>query len=173
MLLGTQLQTCWQINGRVQGRSIVGGIDPKRNGPLDRIHIITDSDHTGCRRTTKKSSSVNKFHGIHCIKTVLSTHSTVALPSPESEHYVLTKWVQPSFWDSVNGASSGICLARQRGLGRARRVSARSLWLQHKVPEKAPDILKVVAKQNPADACAKCVAVKRLGMSQALRMTKA
>ena len=42
-------------------------------------------------------------------------------------------------------------------------------WLQHKVSEKAPDILKVVAKQNPADAGAKCVAVKRLGMSQAQR----
>ena len=74
-------------------------------------------------------------------------------------------------------ASSGIILASRRGLGRARHISTRFLWVQHKVQERAVSIHKVPGKQNPADVGTKCVteaemlaATQKLGMCHALAM---
>ena len=156
-----------------------------------RLDIYTDSDHAGCLRTRKSTSSINVLHGTHCIKTVAATQSTIALSSPESEFYALTKGcslaigTQSMFRDMQVDhqlkvhcdASSGISLAHRRGLGRARHISTRYLWVQQKVLEKVLEITKVPGKSNPADVGTKCVseremsaALEKMGMKIALRM---
>jgi hypothetical protein len=156
-----------------------------------RLDVFTDSDHAGCKRTRKSTSSINVLHGRHCIKTVSATQSTISLSSPESEYYALTKGcslglgTQSVFRDmdvdlQVHvhcDASSGISLAHRRGLGRARHISTRFLWVQQKVHDKSIEVHKVSGKTNPADAGTKCVpeqamldALGRLSMRHAVDM---
>ena len=163
---------------------------PKQSQP-ERVRMFTDSDHAGCKRTRKSTSSLALMHGRHCIRTSVATQSTIALSSPESEYYALVKGcsislgAQSMFMDmripvqvEVHcDASSGISLASRRGLGRARHISTRFLWVQHKVQERAVSIHKVPGKQNPADVGTKCVteaemlaATQKLGMCHALAM---
>ena len=56
-----------------------------------RIRFCTDNDFAGCRKTRKSKSSINILHDMQYIKTVSSTQPTIALSSPDSEYYALTK----------------------------------------------------------------------------------
>jgi hypothetical protein len=153
--------------------------------------MFTDSDFAGCVRTGKSTSATCCMLGQHCVRTSSTTQSTVSLSSPEAEFYSLVKGssialgVQAVLQDmgvyvtvSVKcDASSGISLASRRGLGRARHVNTRYLWIQEKTLSKAVTILKEKGTENPADIGTKCVteagieqAQERLKLFSALKM---
>lgn len=110
------------------------------------------------------------------MKTVSSTQSTVALSSPESEYYGVVKGGSLSiglralmrdfgldhnitvYTDNDSGASLG----RRRGLGRARHIETRFLWLQEKVGDKTINLARVPGKKNPADIGTKHVPAKNI-----------
>ena len=119
-------------------------IQYQRQAMPTKLTIFTDSDHAGCKLTRKSTSGVVAMLGGHCIKTSSATQSTIGLSSPESEYYALVKGssiglgLQAVLADANTevevevrcDASSGISLANRRGLGRARHVSTRYLWVQ-------------------------------------------
>jgi len=136
----------------------------------DKLRPFTDSDHAGCKLTRKSTSGLCVMFGSHCIKTSATTQSTIGLSSPESEYYALVKGasaglgIQALLADLNKkvevhcqcDASSGISLASRRGLGRARHVSARYLWIQQRVAQKEVFVHKVPRKLNPSDLGTRC-----------------
>ena len=118
--------------------------------------------------------------------------STIAISSPESEYYSLVKGssitigIQSMLKDMMidvgvqilSDASSGISLASRRGLGRARHISTRYLWIQQHVADKSIEVTKVPRKDNPSDIGTRCVteaeiftAFRQLSMVPALSMS--
>ena len=122
------------------------------------IDVFTDSDHAGCLRTRKSTTGLTVMIGGHCGKTSATTRSTIALSSPKSEYYgmvngssvglgmqALTKDFGLDLKLRVHtDASSGLALSQRRGLGRARHISTRFLWLQQKVKR----ILRTLAQST-------------------------
>ena len=132
---------------------------------------IRDSDFAGCQSSRKSTSAHCILLGTHCVRTASNTQSTVSLSSPESEYYGVVKTasitigiqsvlndmgiqVGVEIWSD---ASSGISLASRRGLGRARHVATRFLWLQQHVRNKTITIKKVKGTENPSDIGTKAV----------------
>ena len=142
----------------------------QRQHSPSKITLYCDSDHAGCKLTRKSTSGLCAMLGGHCVKTSATTQSTIGLSSPESEYYALVKacsnglGIQSLMRDMGRelevhvhcDASSGISLANRRGLGRARHVSARFLWVQQRVARKEVFVHKVNRKLNPSDIGTRC-----------------
>ena len=134
------------------------------------LRVFTDSDHAGCKLTRKSTSGLCIQFGQHVVKTGSTTQSTLGLSSPESEYYALIKGASAGIGiqsvladmgvqvavDVYCDASSSISLAQRRGLGRARHVATRHLWIQDKVQKKEVQVHKIPRKLNPADLGTRC-----------------
>ena len=59
-------------------------------GP-SHVVVFTVSDHAGCLRTRKGTSSLKLFHGSHMLRSTSTTQGVIALSSGESELYALVK----------------------------------------------------------------------------------
>ena len=57
----------------------------------NRIVVCTDSDHAGCLRTRKSTSSTKLFYGAHLLRSTRTTQAVISLSSGESEFYALVK----------------------------------------------------------------------------------
>ena len=137
---------------------------------------ISDSDFAGCQYSRKSASAHCILLGTHCIRTASKTQSIVSLSSPESEYYGVVKAASITMGirtilkdmgiqvdvEILSDASSGISLASRRGLGRARHVATRFLWLQQHVRDKTVIIKKVKGTQNPSDIGTKAVSGKSI-----------
>ena len=58
---------------------------------------ITDSDHAGCLKTRKSTSSSKLFYGSHMLRSTSTTQGVIVLSSGESE-----------FYSPVKGTSAGL-----------------------------------------------------------------
>ena len=58
---------------------------------LSHVVVFTDSDHAGCLKTRKNTSSSKLFYGSHMLRSTSTTQGVVALSSAESELYALVK----------------------------------------------------------------------------------
>jgi len=143
------------------------------------ITCYSDSDHAGCLRTRRSSSSAKIFFGIHMIKSTSTTQTVHSLSSGESEFYaavkaaamgigavsmlrdlgldlekpvdIRVKQMEDSCLEIHTDASAGIGIASRRGAGRVRHIATPTLWLQKLIGDKKAVIKKVPGADNVAD----------------------
>ena len=144
------------------------------------LNLYTDSDWAGCRRTRKSTTGGVLMRGPHCIKTWSVTQGPIALSSAEAEHYAMVDGVVRTMGMQamckeigVKGTSGPIILhadsssaksfACRRGLGKARHIQTRCLWLQKAVADRRMSVRKVAGTANPADLLTKLLGVEPAG----------
>ena len=144
-----------------------------------KITCFSDSDHAGCLKTRRSSSSVKVFYGRHLLRSSSTTQTVVALSSGESEFYAAVRAASTGIGavsmlrdlgrDLENpvevkvkhqdnpcleiraDASAGIGIASRRGAGRVRHIATPTLWLQKLIQDKKAAIVKVPGDKNCAD----------------------
>ena len=125
------------------------------------------------------------MRGPHCLKTWSATQGPIALSSAEAEHYAMVDNVVKALGvqtmceeiglKGVSGlitlhtdSSSAKSFASRRGLGKARHIQTRCLWLQQAVADRRVLVKKVAGTANPAELLTKYLATEPAG-----RMAKA
>ena len=152
---------------------------PRQTEVPKKIVCYSDSDHAGCLRTRRSSSSTKVFYGNHLLKSSATTQTVTALSSGESEFYAgvkatsigigfvsmlkdlgveLEQSVEVKVKSQDNAcleiradASAGIGIASRRGAGRVRHIATPTLWLQKLIGDKKVLITKVPGADNCAD----------------------
>ena len=136
------------------------------------LDLFTDSDWAGCRRTRKSTTGGVVMRGPHCLKTWSVTQGPIALSSAEAEYYSMVDGVIKAMGIQSLGkevglshlsgpirlhtdSSSAKSFASRRGLGRARHVETRRLWLQEAVADRRVLVSKVSGIRNPANLLTK------------------
>jgi hypothetical protein len=138
------------------------------------MDLYTDSDWAGCRRTRKSTTGGAAMRGPHCLKTWSVTQGPIALSSAEAEYYAMVDGTTKALGFQTSCREIGIRMcgpitlhtdssaaksfASRRGLGKARHVQTRSLWLQQAVAERRVLVRKVAGTVNPADLLTKYLA---------------
>ena len=107
--------------------------------------VFTDSDHAGCLRTRKSTSSFKIMYGQHLLRSASSTQAVISLRSGESEFYSLVKGVAAGLGavamlrdlgvELTGGATvevkvdstAGRGVAMRRGAGRIRHIATPTL----------------------------------------------
>ena len=106
------------------------------------------------------------------MKTLSATQGQIALSSAEAEYYAMVDNVMKAMGVramaeeiGIHGVSGPIVLhtdsssaksfASRRGLGKARHIQTRCLWLQQAVAERQVLVRKVAGTENPADLLTK------------------
>ena len=96
----------------------------------------------------------------------------MALSSAESELYAMNAGAAEGLYvqgllreagmcyplEVLCDSSAAVALTRRRGLGRARHLDVRELWIQDQIQKGAIKIRHVPGKTNPADALTKALA---------------
>ena len=136
-----------------------------------KLRIQVDADHAGDAVTRRSTTGMIAFYGQHPIKHSSNVQSTIALSTGESEYYALVKagstglgiqslledWscelevVLETDSNAAKGQGSRI------GLGKARHVQTRYLWLQERVAADHLRIHKVLGEKNCSDILTKSV----------------
>ena len=133
--------------------------------------IQVDSDHAGDTVTRESTTGMIAFYGRHVLKPSSNVQSTIALSTGESEYYALVKGgstglgIQSLFADygikaavtieSDSNAAKGT--VNRVGLGKARHIQTRYLWLQERVAKNHLKVVHVPGKQNRSDVLTKPV----------------
>ena len=137
----------------------------------EKLTIQVDADHGGDAVTRRSTTGMLAFFGRHVLKHSSNVQSTIALSTGESEYYAL-----------VNGGSTGLGLqslladfgietrvviesdsnaakgtVNRVGLGKARHIQTRYLWLQERVAEGHLTVHHVAGKKNKSDVLTKPV----------------
>ena len=132
----------------------------------------SDSDWAGCRRTRKSTTGGVSMRGPHCLKTWSATQGPIALSSAEAEYYAMVDNTMKAMGIKTMAEEIGIfgmsgpvvlhtdsssakSFASRRGLGKARHVQTRCLWLQQAVADRQVLVRKVAGTRNPADILTK------------------
>jgi len=137
----------------------------ERQGPVKEVHTYSDSDHAGCTRTRRSTSSTVVLLGRHYVKSTATTQQLQALSTGESEFYALVKATSVTIGirallkdygvDVTCGifadATAGIGMASRVGAGKVRHIHTPSLWIQRLVRDRLVTINKVAGTENPAD----------------------
>ena len=131
--------------------------------------VFTDSDHAGCLRTRKGTSSFKIVYGQHLLRSASSTQAVISLSSGESEFYSLVKGVAAGLGAlamlrdlgvELTGdatievkvdATAGRGVAMRRGAGRTRHIATPTLWVQKLVQDGKVKVSKIPGSANPAD----------------------
>ena len=139
-----------------------------------KIDCWTDSDHAGCTKTRKSTSSSKVFFGKHLLKSSSTTQTVLALSSAESEFYAAVKTTSIGLGCismmkdlgvdlkaehasrhpilEVNmDASAGRSISLRRGAGRIRHIATPTLWVQRLVQSGLVKVNKVDGESNLAD----------------------
>ena len=117
----------------------------RQNHPK-RVLALIDSDHAGCFRTRRLTTSNILTHGHHFLKMICSTQTQIALSSGESEWYALThaacaitglKNLSRDLGRNLEAhlmgdASAASVIGARRIVGKMRHLGTRSLWLRRK-----------------------------------------
>ena len=136
-----------------------------RQSPVGEVKVFTDSDHAGCVRTRKSTSSVVAMHGKHWLKSSSTTQQEQALSSGESEFYALVKGASlgiglKTLMEDIGkevlvilatDSTAGTGIAQRRGVGKVRHLATKTLWIQSAVARKLIKITRVPGVENPAD----------------------
>ena len=134
-----------------------------------------DSDHAGCRRTRKSTSSVLVFLGKHCPRSHCSTQQTIALSSGESEFYAAIKGLTVLLGMVMMLKDFGVVLAavletdstaalgmlKRRGSGQVRHLDTQFLWAQQVVQDGKAKLKKIDGESNAADLNTKHVGAEK------------
>ena len=114
-----------------------------------RLRVQVDADHGGDAVTRKSTTGMVAMYGMHVLKHSSNIQSTVALSTGESEYYALVKGGSVGLGLQSLCADLGLDLGvtiegdsnaakgtvNRVGLGKARRIQTRYLWLQERVAE--------------------------------------
>ena len=114
------------------------------------IHVYSDSDNAGCRRTRKSTSGIAIMIGKHCLTTRCKNQSVIALSSGEAELYAAVLGcsmgigVRQMYEDLgvalkvrvYMDATAGIAMLNRQGLGTVKHVATQYLWIQELVQNK-------------------------------------
>ena len=131
-----------------------------------RLDVYGDSDHAGCLKTRKSTTSMVLMRDAHCLEVSSHTQSTIPLSSGESECYGIVKCAALGFGarsmlsdfgmcaDVVvrTDLSNGLAVGSQRALGRLRHVQTRYLWVQQRVQQGDLRLKKEPGYTNVTDA---------------------
>ena len=133
------------------------------------IVMYCDSDHAGCLITRRSTTGLVTMLGSHCVKHSSNVQSTISLSSGESEFYAIVRAgsiglsLQAMLADwglnvglrirSDSSAARGT--TQRQGLGQARHVQTRYLWVQEKVATRALELERVGTEKNYSDICTK------------------
>ena len=137
----------------------------------ERLVIQVDNDHAGDTVTRKSTTGMIAFYGQHVLKHSSNVQSTIALSTGESEYYALVKGGSTGLGIQSLLADYGINAAvtiesdsnaakgtvNRVGLGKARHIQTRYLWLQERVAENHLKVVHVPGKQNRSDVLTKPV----------------
>ncbi|CAE7854404.1 GIP [Symbiodinium necroappetens] len=137
----------------------------------DKLRVQVDADHAGDAVTRRSTTGMIAFYGRHPIKHASNVQSTIALSTGESEYYALVKagstglGIQSLLTDW--GCELGVTLETDSnaakgqgsriGLGKARHVQTKYLWLQERVANDHLRIHKVPGECNTSDILTKSV----------------
>lgn len=144
--------------------------------------VTTDSEWVGCRRTRRSSTGEVLMREEHCLMTWSGTQGHIALSWAEAEYYAMFDGVVRALGVQAICLEIGLAgiespielgidssaakIASRRGLGKARHVQTRLLWLHQAVAEKRVPVRKVRWSENPADLLTKFLgqeSVKQIG----------
>ena len=128
----------------------------------ETIQSYGDSDHAGCLKTRRSTTGVGVMLGSHLLKTYSQVQSTISLSSGESEYYAMLKasatglalramledWGIQLKLQVLSDSSAARGLVARRGLGKARHIQTRYLWLQERVAEKDLQVISVPTSAN-------------------------
>jgi hypothetical protein len=149
------------------------------------LDLFTDSDWAGCRRTRKFTTGGVVMRGPHCLKTWSVTQGPIALSSAEAEYYSMVDGVVKAIGiQSLSGeiglehlsgpirlhtdSSSAKSFASRRGLGRARHIDTRCLWLQMAVADSKVLVSKIAGTRNPANLLTKYIGAEAISREAAM-----
>ena len=137
----------------------------------DQLRIQVDSDHAGCAVTRRSTTGMVALYGTHNLKHSSNIQSTISLSTGESEYYALIKGgsvglgLQSLLQDfglsvrvvveSDSNAAKGT--VNRQGLGKARHIQTRYLWIQERIARQDMKVLHVPGKRNRADVLTKSV----------------
>ena len=131
--------------------------------------VFTDSDHAGCLRTRKSTSSFKIMYGQHLLRSASSTQAVISLSSGDSEFYSLVKGVAAGLGAvamlrdlgvELTGdatvevkvdATAGKGVAMRRGAGRIRHIATPTSWVQKLVQDGKVKVSNILGNANPAD----------------------
>ena len=140
-------------------------------GLPDKIRTMVDSDHAGCAVTRKSTTGMVSKLGLHTVKHSSNMQTTIGLSSGESEFYALVKgfatvlgmqsllmdWGLRLECQVASDSSAARGHVQRRGLGKARHIQTRYLWIQERVGEGHVKIVAVPGKINDSDILTKAV----------------
>ena len=131
--------------------------------------VFIDSDHAGCLRTRKSTSSFKIMYGQHLLRSASSTQAVISLSSGESEFYSLVKGVEAGLGavamlrdlgvkltedatvEVKVDATAGRGVAMRRGAGRIRHIATPTLWVQKLVQDGKVEVSKIPGNTNQVD----------------------
>ena len=136
-----------------------------------RLRVQVDADHGGDAVTRKSTTGMVAMYGMHVLKHSSNIQSTVALSTGESEYYALVKGGSVGLGLQSLCADLGLDLGvttegdsnaakgtvNRVGLGKARHIQTRYLWLQERVAEGHLKVHHVPGLKNKADVLTKSV----------------
>ena len=81
--------------------------------------LFTDSDHAGCLKARKSTSSSKLFCGSHVLRSTSTTQRVIALSSGESEFCALLNADVSRTWSSLNAQRFGIDISKNTQMDKA------------------------------------------------------
>ena len=141
---------------------------------IKRLVARSNTDHAGCLRTRKSTSSVHLMHGVNLCKAVCATQGVIGLSSGENEFQGTVKAAAVGLGmkqvchelhqqvdltvETDSSAAKGIL--QRRGVGKIRHLHCPLLWVQQKVYTQELSIRKVRGKTNTPDLGTKHLGAK-------------
>ena len=152
-----------------------------RQAKPSKLRIQVDSDHAGDAMTRRSTTGMVALYGLHVLKHSSNVQSTIALSTGESEYYALVKGgsvglgLQSLLEDFAvetqvliqSDATAAKGTVNRAGLGKARHIQTRFLWLQERVSMDHLRVEHIPGKSNRADALTK--SIPGVQMSETMR----
>ena len=95
---------------------------------LEQVTVYVDTNHAGCALTRRSTTLLATMLGRQCVRHASNVQTTIALSGGESAR----PWVHLEVLPDSSGARG---MTSRQGLGRARHIQARCLWVQKRVRE--------------------------------------
>ena len=121
-----------------------------------QLVVFTDSNHAGCLRTRKSTSSFKIMYGQHLLRSASSTQAVVkavaaGLGAVAMLRDLGVKLTGDTTVEVKVDATAGRGVAMRRGAGRIRHIATPTLWVQKMVQDGKVKVSKIPGNTNPAD----------------------
>jgi hypothetical protein len=148
----------------------------RRQPPVKKVKVFSDSNHADCSFTRKSTSCCASLMGSHAVQFASTTQISLSLSSAESEWKGLVKAAATGIGlqslsadygydlelELLADASAAIGIGSRRGAGRLKHLDTGLLWLQDLVTRKALELTKTPGETNVADLGTKHLAAPRM-----------